>query len=438
MMRLSTSLSIPLVLATSLWMTQGCAPSAPTWYGDVQPIAQGRCAGCHYEGGIGGFSLENYASAAEWKDAIASSVSSRTMPPWSAADGPNYTYDWTLSDEQIATVVAWAEAGGPEGDQDAPGQALAPVGSSLSRIDLEVGMNEAYSPREDWDDDYRCFPLEWPGTENTHITGFNARPGNDALVHHVAAYLIPKDNLMGDSVFEQLQTWDADEEGPGYTCFGGPSGPSGDLQLPIQQLAQWVPGNQGLDFPAGTGIYVEPGSWVVMQVHYNSGAVTDDRSDLTSLEFRLDAEVDHRGAFAPWLDTLWALGDMDIPPGNPEMVYSHEGDPRGFFEMLNPALTLDDGFTIHSTMLHMHRLGASGDVHVTRADGTTVPLLSVPDWDFDWQLSYQLNEAVSFGDGDSLSLSCTFDNSAEGAVATGWGEGTDDEMCVANLYISLP
>ena len=51
-------------------------------------------------------------------------------------------------------------------------------------------------------------------------------------------------------------------------------------------------------------------------------------------------------------------------------------------------------------------------------------------------MGYQLSSPVEFYDGDQLSLTCTFDNTAEGAERTNWGEGTDDEMCVANLYIT--
>lgn len=409
---------------------------APTYWQDIRPILGARCVTCHYDGGIGGFALGSYAVAAQWSEAIAANTTVGTMPPWPAGPGPAYNYNWSLSDEQVAKLAAWAEAEAPEGDPEQPGAALPAIGSSLSRVDLSLSMPESYTPRADWDDDYRCFAIPWPETEATHITGFNAVPGNTEVVHHLAAFLVSSDNLLGDSVFEQLDEWEAGEEGAGYTCFGGPSGPGGDLQLPIQQIAQWVPGNQGLDFPAGTGIQVLPGSYIVLQVHYNVDPSVADMSDQSTIELRLDAEVDKKGAFAPWLNMPWALGDMEIPPLVSDWSFTAEADPRNFFELLNPDLDLSAGFTIYSAMLHMHRLGARAEVHILRADGSLVPLLDIPSWDFDWQLGYQLSSPVEFYDGDQLSLTCTFDNTAEGAERTNWGEGTDDEMCVANLYIT--
>ncbi len=64
-------------------------------------------------------------------------------------------------------------------------------------------------------------------------------------------------------------------------------------------------------------------------------------------------------------------------------------------------------------------------------------LLEVADWDFHWQLNYQLAEPVRFEPGDALYLRCTFDNTA-GTEAVHWGEGSGDEMCVGNLFITEP
>ncbi len=434
-----SALPLLLLLLAVLFATPGCDTTdadAPTYWQDVAPILEGRCVTCHYQGGIGGFDLGSFEQASTWASAIATSASTGAMPPWPAEEGPSYDYNWSLSDDQVETLSAWAEAGAPAGEEEAPGSALPTVGSSLSRVDLSLTMPEAYSPRSDWSDDYRCFAIPWTGTEPTHITGFNAVPGNTEIVHHIAAFLVSSDNLLGDSVFEQLAEWEAGEEGAGYTCFGGPSGPGDDLQLPIQQIAQWVPGSQGLNFPAGTGIEILPGSYIVLQMHYNTNPATPEATDQSTIELRLDADVESKGAFTPWLDMSWALGDMEIPPLVSDWSFTAASDPRNFFELLNPDLDLSAGFTIYSAMLHMHRLGTSAEVHVLRADGTEVPLLNIPRWDFDWQLSFQLSEPVVFYDGDQLSLTCTYDNTEEGAIRTNWGEGTDDEMCVANLYIT--
>ena len=77
-----------------------------------------------------------------------------------------------------------------------------------------------------------------------------------------------------------------------------------------------------------------------------------------------------------------------------------------------------------------------------RADGSQQTLLEVTDYDFDWQLVYALSEPVSFEPEDELFISCTWDNSADNQPAgqepteVNWGEGSSDEMCVSNMYIT--
>ena len=90
--------------------------------------------------------------------------------------------------------------------------------------------------------------------------------------------------------------------------------------------------------------------------------------------------------------------------------------------------------------MHMHTLGTYGATSVEKADGASEVLVELPNYDFQWQFIYQFTEPVRFEDGDEMRLECRWDNS--GARSDGepidvtWGEGTDDEMCVANLYIT--
>lgn len=416
-----------------LWLA--CAQS-PTYYADVKPILDARCARCHADGGIAPFALDDAASAATNAPLLPGTVSSRRMPPWPAANGENavpFAHDPTLTDEQIATLVAWAEAGAPEGDPADEGEPLPDVGATLSRVDVSLEMPEAYTPTKE-PDDYRCFILDWPGTDATWVTGFRVLPGNATVVHHVAAFLIPPDTLMGEDVFTTLQGWDDAEAGPGYTCFGGPSGPE-DLQIPVSQLAQWVPGGEGNDFAEGTGILVKPGSKVVLQVHYHT---VPGESDQTAFEVRTDPSVAHPAAFGPWLDARWPMGSMTIPAGQ-ETLITADGDPRGLYGLIlgDDSPDFDDGFFIHSVLLHEHLTGESARLTLKKASGEQIVLLDIPDYDFNWQITYELAEPARFEDGDALLLECLFDNTA-GTTDLNWGEGTGDEMCVANLYVSEP
>ena len=70
------------------------------------------------------------------------------------------------------------------------------------------------------------------------------------------------------------------EPGEGYVCFG-------DTGLDnAQTVAGWAPGNEADWLPDGAAIRVPAGSQLVLQMHYNSAALSDDgpQTDLTSVQ----------------------------------------------------------------------------------------------------------------------------------------------------------
>ena len=413
----------------------------PTWHADIAPVVEGRCVSCHQAGEIGPFPLTSYSEAAPLAEALAGSVEDRTMPPWGAEPGHrDYLSDPSLDADTIALFRAWADAGAPEGD---PSQVTTPwpaVGLEALETDLVLRAPEPYTVTGE-PDDYRCFVLDWPETETRYVTGFTTEVDDSEVVHHIAAYLFRPDSILGDGIFDQLAAWDDADPELGYQCYGGPSGSAGS-QIPAIQLAQWVPGMGALPLPDGSGIEVPPGSQIVLQMHYfNPGP---DQPDHTGLALRLEESVDRPGAFAPWLSAEWPLAGMPIPAGDDEVVHTAEDDPRGFFGFLVEGVDLSAGFDIHSALFHMHNLGVRGELALQHADGSEEMILAVDPWDFDWQRVYRLAEPMKFRDGDKLRVSCTFDNSPENPATGGsptdvsWGEGSFDEMCVGNLFITEP
>ena len=62
-------------------------------------------------------SLSSYDEARPWAKAIKQKVVSREMPPWLADPKfGKFRNDRSLTQQQIDTIVAWADAGAPKGD----------------------------------------------------------------------------------------------------------------------------------------------------------------------------------------------------------------------------------------------------------------------------------------------------------------------------------
>ena len=292
-----------------------------TFQADIKPIIDAKCAGCHLEGGIAPFSLTSFADMQAHGGVSKLSIEAGTMPPWQANNECNDYYgNRSLTDEQQQTILDWMDEGSLQGDPDETGEPLVVERSELTRVDLELAMSEAYTPQTgpDYSDDYRCFLLEWPEESTKYVTGFRAVPGQESVVHHVIAFLAQPDEVAG---YPDL---DAADPGPGYECFGATGGPA------ITWLGSWAPGSLGNDLPEGLGLEVKPGSLVVLQVHYNTLAVTPGNpmpADQTKIQLRLEDEVDKVALMQPWANPSWLSGDnMRIPANDPDATHSFEAD----------------------------------------------------------------------------------------------------------------
>ena len=412
------------VVAASLRAAPSAAP--PTYFKDVKPVLEGRCGNCHMAGGIAPFSLQTYGQARRHRREISAAVRGRVMPPWHADRGfRRYLWDPSLSKAQISAISRWAAAGGPKGDPASAGDPLPPVGGGLTRSDVRLQL-PTYTPRKSKRDDYRCFVVAWPDRPR-YVTGFDVTPGQRREVHHMIVFVAsPRDAATVDA-------WEAQDPGPGYGCYGGPSA-TGSTDIAARFLAGWAPGSGGSDLPDGTGQLVEAGSRLVVQIHYNLES-TAPRPDSSIVQLKVDDTVAKRAASAPVVNPGWLISPRSfrIPAGK-RTTHTWTGDPRPILQFLGSDVDLSQGFTIHSVLLHMHRLGQKTRLVLVRASGKRQVLLSISRWEFNWQRDYRLAKPVRFNNGDQLQIRCEHRNRTKRIVT--WGENSADEMCIGFAYVS--
>jgi hypothetical protein len=406
-----------------------------TYYADIKPVVDASCTPCHQEGAISTLPLTNYQEVFAARQLVNGHVAARTMPPWLAGPGcTEYEHDLSLSDADIEMITTWVSEGAPAGDPSNEGSPRSRPVVDLERVDAVVSMPVDYIPVAS-PDDYRCFPIDWEADAVKYITGFNVVPGNPEIVHHVIAYYAPP------ALVAEVEAKEAAEEGPGYTCFGSPgvgdqsrAGQDGN----IAWLGSWAPGGQAERFPEGTGLRLEPGSKIILQVHYNTYG-SQRPSDRTSLELTLTDRVDKPARFLPWANPSWIGSEtaMRIPAGDDDVTH------RFGFDLASVA---GRPVKIYSANLHMHLLGKSARMWINHNAEQTC-LLDVPRWDFNWQFSYRFAEPKILRPGQQLFIECTWDNSpANQPVINGerllprdvhWGDGTTDEMCLGIFYVTF-
>lgn len=414
--------------------SSGTTGAPVAFFPDVAQIMSARCTNCHNGEGIAPFTLLSYQDALAHKDQIRAYVATKLMPPWPPGpDCNSYQHPRNLSDAEIATITSWVDQGAGEGSPVVEPLDIPDAGPPLSRVDLSVSLPEAYTPSLS-PDDYHCFVVDPQVQQTAYVTGVSVRPGNPKIVHHVIAYLAGP----GDAA-----TYDAIDGGStvGYTCFGGPGGDDS-----ANWLAAWAPGTVTGDFPSGTGIKIEPGSRIILQVHYNvlNGP---GESDQTQVDMRLDPSVQHEAAVIPFTDYRWPSGNMPIPANDPDAGAWYDIDPTPYMGLVTNNVIPNGPFRVWTVGAHMHLRGHSERLDIERADGGNTCLLDVPDWDFHWQGGYQLVQPETVSSGDKLRIQCHWDNSQanqpyyadggqEASHPLNWGDGTDDEMCLGILYVT--
>jgi hypothetical protein len=397
------------------------ATPAPTYWRDVKPVLDSACVGCHHADHV--LPLDTPEAAVSNSLLIAQHTGARIMPPWQGASCCRaYHNDFSLTGVEIATLAAWDRSDAPLGDPATEPPPL-PARYGLSRVDLAVAMSEPYTPAppEGSSDDVRCFVADWPLAERKFVTGLAPEPGNHAIVHHLIVGVVP----AGEA--DELEALDDADPRPGFDCGGGFGG--------LRQVQALGGSLLGADYPDGLGRPVEPGSKIILNVHYSTARAAPT-PDLTRVLFKLDDDAREFKGLAI-ANPAWLVDDaMRVEAGDPDAVFWYHYQPTLF--------TRGKKVWLRSVTPHMHEFGSKIVVRVIRAGGERVCLLEIASWDFGWEQGYWFAEPVELAPDDELYLECHFDNSAANQPAGraprdfAWG-GNDQDMCAAFLnYTEAP
>jgi hypothetical protein len=425
--------------------------ASPTYWNRVAGILEGHCAQCHAEGGIGPMRLTSFEDAKTHAGPIVYQAKTRQMPPWlpnTSACSP-LRHSRSLPDADIRALERWAELGAPEGRREdyRPPVVKKTYGTLPPNADRIVEPVDAYMPKRGRADDYHCFVLDPRLEKQERVVGLRIAPGLPSVVHHVLLF-----EVRANAV-EKIRALDERDPGPGYGCFGGigvlPTVRAGNLakgelvDFDAQMIVGWAPGAGATDvagaptaLPEGTAITLAPGSRLVMQVHYsleNYERVDAGKRDRTRVEMWLAKDEPLRQAV--WVPLLQY--GFRVPPG------AGPDDPRA---TARAEVQFPLPLEVRGVAPHMHLRGKSMRVETVPEppDAPASCLLDVPRWDFHHQEGYWLEHGVRV---QRAAITCQWDNRASAQpIVNGkrkpphelrWGEGTDDEMCLAFLYATL-
>ncbi len=360
---------------------------------------------CHQAGEVGPFPLDSFEAVKKHARQVAQAASTRFMPPWKpVAPGLAFHRDRRLSGVEIATLEAWVKEGALPGvARAAKPKAVVPK----PEPDQVWKMKTGYELAADGDDQYRCFTIPTGNDALRFVDAFEFLPGNRRVVHHALLFF----DLSGAG-----RKLDA---GTGYPCFGSPG------FLPSSSLGGWSPGNGRLQMPLGTAVRVPPGADIVFQIHYHPTGKPE--TDQSSVAVYFSKEPPKKRL----LDIPLTSKAIDIPAG------------QASFKVYD-SFELPVDVTLWQIIPHAHFVARKVQAWVTLPTGLRKTVLTITDWDFNWQDIYQLKTPLAMQAGTILEMEIVYDNSAKNPRNPNrppkrvlWGPGTADEMAGVHWNITV-
>lgn len=372
------------------------AVAAPTFTRNIAPIFQDKCTSCHHAGTAAPMSLTTYEEVRPWARSIRTRVANREMPPWhldKTVGIRKYKNDLSLSDDEIALVTRWADAGAPAGNPSdmPPPQTFTPEDAwHIGKPDLVVkmdGTHKMYANGPDWWLDY----FGNTGlTEDRWIKAMEIKPGTRKIVHHVVTYVIEPD--------------------------APPGTPAGGINL-----HEYAVGKYGDTFNDSTGRLMKAGSKIRFDMHYfASGEALTDQTEL--------GIIFYPKGYTPKYDVR-SISFRNLPNDELEIPPNSIARHDGYFR-LTRAVRLD------AFQPHMHMRGKAMTLEAINLDNTVTVLSSVDHFDFGWHISYLYADDVSplLPAGTILHMTGVHDNTAankknpDPAMWAGYGERSVDDM----------
>jgi peroxiredoxin len=405
---------------------------APTYGEQVAHLLQRRCVTCHQPGQAAPFALTDYDDVVGWAPMIREVVTTGLMPPWFADPRHGrFANDSRLTEEEKELLVRWIDAGCPQDAvravRDENASPLSPLGRGRVRGSIAAGLpspqpspqraegalappsgwripppdrvifmdHEPFSVPADGQVDYQYFFVDPGFTQDMYIQAVEVRPGAPAVVHHALV------SIVRDG-----------EELHGFGSAG--------------VLMNYAPGMQPTVLPRGTAIHVPAGAKFLFQMHYTPGGTAQADHTQLGIVFADPAGVEHRV-----MGGAVANAAITIPPG----AANHRETAEKTFQ---------GEVVLSSLSPHMHLRGKSFRIDAVYPGGGRETLLSVPRYDYNWQLHYFLAEPKRLPAGTRLCCIAHYDNSAanpanpDSTQTVRWGEQTQEEMLIGFYSLLEP
>ncbi len=385
-----------------------------TYAKHVASILQEKCQVCHQPNSVGRMSLMTYEDAKIWAPVIKQKVAARLMPPWHidrTVGIKEFKNDRGLTEEQIETIVRWADAGAPLGNKkDLPPAAKFPdptrwqLGPEFGEPDM-VTKSPPYTLKAITQDKWFRPEVETGLTEPRWVRAIEIKPSypdGRRIVHHALTFLVQEE----DEITGLASSAHEHQRGAGL-------------------FMEWAVGKVGEVFGSDAGKLMLPGSRIRWEIHMHAVGqeVKDNQVELGIWLYPKGYVPKHRTVLRMFDVTRGS--NLDILPGEVTVT-------QNFYVLQAPA-------RIENFQPHMHMRGKAMSMEAIYPDGRRELLSMVSNFQWNWHVNYIYADQVAplLPKGTVLAFTAWHDNTKSNPNNpdpeqwVGWGDRTVDEMAHA-------
>jgi hypothetical protein len=380
--------------------------SAVSYEKDVAPIIAENCASCHREGGIAPFALNSHAMVQGWSPMIREVMMTKRMPPGQIDPHVgDFRNSYVVPFEDQRKVLDWIAAGSQkDGTTDPLAMLEVPATEwAFGEPDYIIEIPEQSVPSTGvLDYRYEFIPITLPDGKARYVRASQYMPGDRTVLHHTL------NALFGPG------------ERPNGRGFVAPANPN------VAHITPYIPGAAPSVEEPNTGGLLQSGSVIGIQLHYTTtGRESKDASRIGLWFYPEDQVPTERrtGDCACIFTPTWT----NIPPYDPNFEQTAE-------------ITIPDDAYVMSFLPHMHFRGKYMRFEAHYPDGTTELMANVANYNYNWQMEYQLTEQKLVPAGTRIVVTGAFDNSTQNkanpdpARDVPWGDQSWDEMFFGQVY----
>jgi hypothetical protein len=376
----------------------------PTYSNSIASIIYKNCTPCHRPNQIGHFNLLNYTDVVNKKDAILLTVKQRLMPPWPAdIHYSRFLNEMVLEDDEINKIETWIKNNCPIGDSNnIPALPNYPKGSFIGQPDLTLAV-PPQAIQSNYADKFLMIKVPFELPAETYVHTIEIMPGNTKVVHHVNAGLIRYDDAKKKNVYDGTWVHNTVNDSTKVNAYKQMGLLHDDGSFPIlrRSVANYLPGVITPIYPPGIGDVKlgKKNALLLNDMHY--GPYWENTTDSTYINLFFSKAPPQRPV------QEFIMGTLGISACEPPLVI-----PPDSIVKISTKYTLPSAISIITINPHMHLIGKQFWSFATKPNGDTIPIIRIPNWNFNWQNFYTPAKPIVLSAGCTIYAIGVYDNTA--------------------------